>query len=119
MPLLTIAEFKKIVGTQLGGALIAQADYDAAELAASDVVAQITGIEIPEDAGTAPDWCKEPCAHIMLNGMIGLVSRQPEQIQWAAGLYSKAIENLNRHKLSTPAGRPKPERGTFEGGASW
>jgi|GEM_PF-5349678 len=123
MPLLTEAEMKKIVGVSqfdsLFGTGESQADFEKSELAASDAVVQITGITIPADASEAPDWCKEPTAHIIVYANIGRTSKDEKVVKWAEGLRTIAIENLQRHRIATPTGRVAPERGTIEGSATW
>lgn len=101
MPLITKAEFLTKAGTSSTRATIAQLEddlFDDLELQASQIVIQKTGIAIPADASSAPEWVKMPMVLIMTYFYAGDADSISEVQQIAMNTnYKRALDMLDGH----------------------
>ena len=105
MPLITLDDVKALgfpaIETQCD---IDSENFETLELQASQIVADLTGIEIPEDEEDAPAWSKLPATWILYYITITRrSSATAEEILSARQYYNDAIAILSKHKTKPPA----------------
>jgi hypothetical protein len=108
MPLITFAYTKEVIANLETRFDVDETNFSALEKDASERVAEITGITIPDNANESPNWSKIPTVWILLYIIITRnATVKPEDIETARRYYQDALDILNKHIVkasNSPAG---------------
>ena len=96
MPFTTLAKITNFIPKAINTALANEAVFTDVEKAASLIVANITGIEIPVDVADSPDWIHLPIAYIIkkITATTVISTKSEEMLKEVADDYDLAISIL-------------------------
>lgn len=96
MPFTTLEKIKNYIPKAINTALTDSAVFDDVEKAASLIVSNITGIEIPADVANSPDWIHLPMAYIIkkITATTVISTKSEELLKEVADDYDLAISIL-------------------------